>query len=181
MSDRKKNYLGVFHDGGVDVKGLLGKKRNTPMFIRQVFRQLLDILSDVKTPSDFDIAKVAIKELITETYRQLDQGELSLEQLAFRVQMTKNMEAYTKTTPQHVKAARAYKTATGKHVPRGSIISFVKVTSAAGVKPIVTAKVSEIDIGKYKEFLETTFSQILDALGIEFADVSGSTTLDTFL
>ncbi|MHA2060417.1 MAG: DNA-directed DNA polymerase I, partial [Candidatus Ranarchaeia archaeon] len=115
------------------------------------------------------------------TYRQLDQGELSLPDLAFRVQMTKNIEAYTKTTPQHVKAAKQYRTATGKQVPRGSIISFVKVTGSAGVKPIVTAKVAEIDVGKYKEFLETTFSQILDALSIEFADVAGSTTLDTFL
>ena len=38
-----------------------------------------------------------------------------------------------------------------------------------------------IDVAKYKEYIETTFSQILDALGIDFSEISGSTTLDAFL
>ncbi|MHA1838465.1 MAG: DNA-directed DNA polymerase I, partial [Candidatus Ranarchaeia archaeon] len=34
LSERKKNYLGVFSDGRVDIKGLMGKKRNTPPFLQ---------------------------------------------------------------------------------------------------------------------------------------------------
>ncbi|MHA1927952.1 MAG: DNA polymerase domain-containing protein, partial [Candidatus Thorarchaeota archaeon] len=33
LSDRKKNYIGVYQSGYVEVKGLSGKKRNTPRFI----------------------------------------------------------------------------------------------------------------------------------------------------
>ncbi|MHA1916923.1 MAG: DNA-directed DNA polymerase I [Candidatus Ranarchaeia archaeon] len=181
LSDRKKNYLGVFDDGSVDVKGLLGKKRNTPLFIQVIFRMLLKILSNVKTNSDFEEATKSIKELIRSTYKKLENGEIPIEELAFRTQMTKKMDSYTKTNPQHVKAARQYKTITGKELPRGAIVSYVKVTGSAGVKPIISARVDEIDISKYKAFIKSTFSQILDSLGIDYADVSGFTTLDAFL
>jgi DNA polymerase I len=37
FSSRKKNYLGVLEDGSVDVKGLTGKKRHIPRFIKEAF------------------------------------------------------------------------------------------------------------------------------------------------
>ncbi|WP_420888018.1 DNA polymerase domain-containing protein [Candidatus Nitrosotenuis chungbukensis] len=65
LSNRKKNYLGVTKDGKVDVKGLTGKKSHTPPFIRNLFYELLDVLSKVQTASDFENAKKQISDKIT--------------------------------------------------------------------------------------------------------------------
>jgi len=44
FSSRKKNYLGIFPDGSVGVKGLTGKKKHIPKFIKDAFDQVLDAL-----------------------------------------------------------------------------------------------------------------------------------------
>jgi len=50
FSSRKKNYLGIFPDGSVDVKGMTGKKRHIPVFIKKAFDQLEERLGEVKSP-----------------------------------------------------------------------------------------------------------------------------------
>jgi len=57
FSSRKKNYLGVLEDGSVDVKGLTGKKRHIPIFIKKAFDKMKERLALVKTPADFEKAK----------------------------------------------------------------------------------------------------------------------------
>ena len=57
LSNRKKNYLGVTKSGTVDVKGLTGKKSHTPPFIRNLFYELLEVLSKVQTVEDFETCK----------------------------------------------------------------------------------------------------------------------------
>ncbi|MEQ9716387.1 MAG: DNA-directed DNA polymerase I [Candidatus Asgardarchaeum sp.] len=179
LSNRKKNYLGVLENGTIDVKGLLGKKRNTPEFAKKAFHEILQVLSKVNNMEDFELAKKKIIKIVQEAYRKLERGEVSLEDLAIKVQLTKPLKAYTKTTPQHVKAARLLEHK-GKKVLVGQIISFVKTTTSPGVKPIELAKISEIDIQKYKEYLQSTFEQVLDALGIDIEQFEGITSLSSW-
>ncbi|MEM4657481.1 MAG: DNA polymerase domain-containing protein, partial [Candidatus Methanosuratincola sp.] len=47
FSGRKKNYLGVLDSGVVDIKGLMGKKRNTPPFIKNAFVEMTQVLREV--------------------------------------------------------------------------------------------------------------------------------------
>ena len=179
LSERKKNYLGVFMVGSVDIKGLMGKKRNTPPFVRSAFKEMIQILTQVVNEKDFQGAKSQIQEIVRQCYVRLDHHEYGLEELAFRVQLSKRLKDYTKTTPQHVRAARLLQ-ARGQKVPSGSLISFVKTLSAPRVKPVELAVVKEIDIPKYKEFIQSTFEQVFDALGMDFNIVTGTMTLDAF-
>ncbi|MGQ4915024.1 MAG: DNA-directed DNA polymerase I [Candidatus Asgardarchaeia archaeon] len=176
LSTRKKNYLGVFPDGTVDVKGLLGKKRNTPKFCQEAFSEMLNILKGVHTEKDFESAKKKIFDIIRESYRKLENKQYPLEDLAIKVQLTKPLKSYTKTTPQHVKAARLLESK-GKKISVGHIIHFVKTVTPPNVKPVELASLNEIDVAKYKEHLKSTFEQVLDALGIEFKDIEGYTAL----
>lgn len=180
LSSRKKNYLGVFPDGTVDVKGLLGKKRNTPLFCQDAFLKMLDILKDVKSIDDFEFAKKKIFEIIRESYRKLETKKYSLKELAIRVQLTKPLRSYVKTTPQHVKAAKLL-ASKGKDIAVGQIISYVKTTTQPNVKPIELASINEIDVKKYKELLKSTFEQVLDALGIEFRSIEGYQALSDWI
>ncbi len=179
FSQRKKNYLGVLPDGSVDVKGLTGKKSHTPLFIRNAFYDSVEILSRVKTESDFEHAREEIKTQLRKKYLSLKNKEMPIEELAFKVMMSKSPKAYTKTKPQHVKAAELLMKQ-GKEVKAGDIIAFVKTTNSAGVKPVSMASVNEVDTKKYEDYMRGTFDQILDALGYEFEEIVGATKLEDF-
>ncbi|TET27184.1 MAG: type B DNA-directed DNA polymerase, partial [Candidatus Heimdallarchaeota archaeon] len=180
LSDRKKNYLGVYHDGSVDVKGLLGKKRNTPPFLKNLFNKIVGILSEIKSEDDIDSAKNRIEDIVQDIYSKLKKRELLLEDLQFRVQLNKNLDQYVKTTPQHVKAARLLVEKKGVELGAGDLISFVKTKGSVGVKPIELAEISEIDIDKYLAQMNSTLTQVLDPIGISFDKIIGIRSLDDF-
>ena len=181
LSSRKKNYLGIYEDGSVDVKGLTGKKRHIPYLIKKYFDEMEDRLSQVKTPADFEAAKGDVEKIIKECYNKIKRREWdNLNDLAFEVVLGKIPKAYTKTTPQHVKAAVQLKEK-GIEVNAGDIIKFVKVSREPHVKPVELALDREIDTDKYVAYLQSTFDQILDALGLEFEKIIGLTRLEQFM
>ncbi len=179
LSNRKKNYLGVHEDNRVDIKGLTGKKRHIPEFLKAAFTQLVEILGQVKTPPDFDLARAKIKDLVQDSYGKLRNRKYSLEDLAFNMMIGKSVSGYTKTTPQHVKAAQQL-TQKGSEVKAGDLVSFVKVTSSNGVKPVQLASLQEIDTTKYGEYIRSTFEQVLDSLGLDYEELTGAKKLESF-
>jgi DNA polymerase I len=179
FSERKKNYLGVLPDGSVDVKGLTGKKSHTPAFIRKAFYETIDILSKVITEKDFESAREEIKTYLREKYRLLKNKEIPIEDLAFNIVMSKSPKSYTKTRPQHVKAAEIL-VDQGLEIKAGDIISFVKTTNATGVKPVALANIHDVDTKKYENYMRSTFDQILSSLGYDFDEIVGATKLEDF-
>jgi DNA polymerase I len=179
FSGRKKNYLGVYTDGSVEVKGLTGKKSNVPEFIKAAFKHVVAVLGEVQSAEDFERARERIRELLRQTYLDLKGRRIPMEQLAFHVMMNKPLEKYTDNTPQHVKAAQILKQR-GKEIKSGEIISFVKTSAGTGVKPVEFAKPDDIDVEKYVEYMRGTFDQLLDALGYEFDEILGATKLEDY-
>ena len=181
FSSRKKNYLGVLDDGSVDVKGLTGKKRHIPLFIKKAFDRIKERLAKVKTPADFENAKKDIVEIVRDCYMRLKRREWeNLSDLTFNVVLGEEPDSYKKTTPQHVKAARMLKEG-GIELKAGDLISFVKVIKEPHVKPVELATKNEIDVDKYIAYLHSTFDQILDALGLDFDEIIGLTKLERFM
>jgi DNA polymerase, archaea type len=192
FSSRKKNYLGVLEDGTVDVKGLTGKKKHIPLFIKDAFNQMKERLAKVKNPEDFEKARKDIAAIVRDRYNILKRREWTdMNQLAFHVVLGDELASYTKTTPQHVKAARILQKS-GKELRAGDLISFVKVIksssrgnplddSNSGVKPSELASRNEVDVDKYIAYLQATFDQVLDAVGLNFEEIIGVTRLASFL
>ncbi len=191
FSERKKNYLGVLEDGTVDVKGLTGKKKHIPIFIKDAFNKMKEKLAKVKNPEDFEKAKKEIAEIIRERYQRLKRREWAdMNELAFHMVLGDELSSYTKTTPQHVKAARILQKS-GKEIRAGDQISFVKVLKSSsrgslddvnsGVKPVELTSKNEVDVDKYIAYLQSTFDQVLDALGLSFDEIIGLTKLESFL
>ncbi len=181
FSSRKKNYLGVLEDGSVDVKGLTGKKKHIPIFIKDAFNQMKERLAQVKTPADFEKAKKDIANIVREKYMILKRREWEdMNELAFNVVLGEELDRYTKTTPQHVKAAKILKE-NGMELRAGDLIRFVKTTRPPHVKPVELASKNEVDVDKYVAYLHSTFDQVLDALGLSFDEIIGLTKLERFL
>lgn len=179
LSSRKKNYLGVYPDGSVDIKGLTGKKRHIPEFLKHAFNEMVSALSQVKSEEEFEVARGRIADTVKTSYLKLRNREYTLQDLAFSIMMSRGTSGYRKTTPQHVKAATLLENS-GVEVKAGDLIDFVKVVGDPGVKPVSLARVEEIDVEKYLEIIRSTFEQVLDALGIEFNDLIGVRKLETF-
>ncbi len=179
FSKRKKNYLGVYHDGSVDIKGLTGKKRHIPPLLKDAFFKLTRILSGVDRPDDIPRAKEEIRRLVEAVHEQLKERSFDLRDLAFSVMLGRKLSSYG-TNPQHVKAAKMLQEQ-GVELDIGDIISYV--VTQGGVKPVRLASKRDIDIGKYVEYLESMFEQLLDALDMDFDELVGrprETTLDSF-
>ena len=81
MSQRKKNYFGVLDDGTVDIKGLTGKKSQTPQFIKNSFGYTLEVLSRFKTKDDFENAREEIKTRLSSDYKRLENRQIPLDEL----------------------------------------------------------------------------------------------------
>jgi len=179
MSQRKKNYFGVLDDGTVDIKGLTGKKSQTPQFIKDTFAYILEVLSKIKTSDDFENAREEIKTRLTNDYNRLKNRQISMDELAFNVMIGKDIGGYRDSIPQHVRAALLLQKS-GKDVRAGDIISFVKTNNSDGAKPAKMAKPNEIDVDKYIEYMRGTFDQILSSLGYDFDEILGATKLEDF-
>ncbi|MGI0036633.1 MAG: DNA polymerase domain-containing protein, partial [Nitrososphaera sp.] len=172
-------------DGTVDVKGLTGKKSHTPPFIRKAFYDILGILGKVSSQKDFESAKESIKTIVQENAKKLEAHEIPIEDLSFNVMINKSLGTYGKKDgsktmegrdnykglPQHIKAAKMLE---GRRELRaGDVISYVKIKTADGVKPVELAKPDEIDTEKYLEAMESTFEQVLSVLNFDFKAVLG--------
>jgi len=181
LSNRKKNYFGVTEDGKVDVKGLTGKKSHTPAFIKNLFFELIDVLSKVKSMDDFNNAKKEISEKIAIVGKKVEAKEIPIDELTFNVMLSKAPSEYVKTVPQHIRAARQLEGI--REIKKGDRISFIKILNKPGVKPAELAKKEEIDPKKYMEFLESTLEQITSSMSLDFDTILGKpkqTGLDEF-
>lgn len=138
-------------------------------------------LAQVKSPAEFDGAKKQIANIIRNCYLKLKKREWErIDDLAFHVVLGEAPEHYVKTTPQHVKAARLLQEKKYE-LKAGDLISFVKVVKEPHVKPVQLASDSEVDVEKYVGHLQSTFDQVLDALGLDFEEIIGLTKLERFM
>lgn len=168
----KKNYVGVTSSNEIVVKGMMGKKRNTPDFIKELFVDTLRRLSTIEEPEDAFKVINDIRAQVERCYILLKYKLLPLDKVAFRTALTKPLSEYKKTTPQHVKAALLLQKH-GVQISPGDVISYIKVKSREGVKPIQLSKVAEIDVQKYVETLRSTLEQLFAALNINWEDIAG--------
>ncbi len=185
LSERKKNYIGVYKDGQVEVKGLTGKKRNTPDFAQDAFRKMLDVLSRVDNPEGFEVAKEEIREIVNCVIDRLEgkADPYDPEDLAFRIQLTKPLHSYDTDIP-HVRAAKMLveKTQDPTKAAPGTIVSYIKTKGQDTVIPVELAKDTSywIDKDAYIDILKSVFEQVLDSVGLDFKEFLGFTTLDQF-
>ncbi|MFW9787500.1 MAG: DNA-directed DNA polymerase I [Candidatus Thorarchaeota archaeon] len=185
LSERKKNYIGVYEDGNVEVKGLSGKKRNTPDFAQEAFRDMLNVLSRVDDTEGFEVAKEEIREIVNKVIDRLEgkAEPYTPEELAFRIQMTKPLHSYDTDIP-HIRAAKMLveKTQDPTKALPGTIVSFIKTKGQETVLPVEMAEDMSywIDKDAYIDILRSVFEQVLDSVGLDFDEFLGFTTLDQF-
>jgi len=161
LSNLRKNYFGIKQDGAIDIKGLTGKKSNTPPFVRNLFSNITNELKKIEVIEQFEPTKKTIESMVKDIVTNME--KIPLKDMAFTVKIQKDPSEY-KVKPQAIKAAEQLANKPNK----GQFISFIKTWNEPGVKPLTLADKSDIDKDKYLEVLETTISQITNSLDIDF-------------
>lgn len=167
----KKNYLGRTSTREMEIKGLIAKKRNAPELVKSLFSNIVEALKNVDTPSGFKEFIEWLEKVLREYYWGLKHREITLDQLAIKVALTKDPASYTKSKPPHVRAALQLRNQYGVDVREGDIIVIVKVKGGEGYKAIQLAHQYEVDPEKYIEILKSGLEQFLLALGIRWEDI----------
>ena len=182
LSERKKNYLGIYKGSKyVDKKGLVAKKKNTPEFIRTAFNELIEILKNITNNEQFTNARDKIIGIVKENLKKIGKpNTFRLEDYTINMCLQKALKNYVKVIPQHVRAANELQRVTGRAFQKGETISFIKSKGPIGAKAMELAKLQDIDTKKYKELLTSALEQVLDALGITFDEIKGIKKLDSF-
>ncbi|MHA1407233.1 MAG: DNA polymerase domain-containing protein, partial [Candidatus Heimdallarchaeaceae archaeon] len=200
LSDRKKNYFGITDKGIPVVKGLMGKKKNTPNLAKRPFEQALRILSEVKNPEELEIAKQKIIKTIQKVMQKVSKKEFDLEDLAVTVTLSKKLEQYDSWTQPLQAAIQLIEAFPDREKPTaGSVISFIKTkpfkirtqsiqlsdkisgSNECSVKPLELATKSDVDIPKVKEMIKSTLIQLLDTIGISWNEsIEGQKSLDSW-
>lgn len=176
----KKNYVGVKSEGGIDVKGLMGKKRNVPEVIKNTFSQVVDAIKVIEPNiGSIESVKEKVKESVRDLYVRLKNRDLSLEEVAYSNELNKELDKYKSEGP-HVKAAKML-LAFNRQVKPGDVIYYVKVKSREKVKPIQLARIDEIDVDEYIKVARSTLEQLLTPLGISWDEVAGALPLDLYM
>ena len=185
LSERKKNYLGI-HKGSnyIEIKGMLARKHNTPQFIKKIFAEAMELIAKIDNMETFEKNKKELISIIKKGYQNIgkpvEKGGFPIDEYAISVVLSKPIESYVKAIPQHVTAAKMLPPVEQMTLTIGSIISYVKTRTKEGVKPVNQANISELDVAKYRELLESTFEQVLDAFNLDFDEIKGAKKLDTF-
>ena len=185
LSERKKNYVGIYKGSlYVDIKGMTGKKSNTPPFIKMAFKDVTKILKNIKNENDFKQSRKEIISVIRGYMKRIgrlvEKDGIPIEDYSISVRLTKSVDKYSKVESQHVKAAKMEMMNTDSKIEKGDIVTFVKTKDTVGVKPLSLANIQDVDRKKYIELLQGTFEQILDPLNITFAEIKGTKKIDSF-
>lgn len=195
-----KNYIVITSDGKMIIKGLSGKKRNTPKKIQDCFKTVIDAWKELKSQDEFnqESAKKVLIETVRDYYRQMWHKTGDIEDYAFSTHMTMRITDYTKTEPIHVKAAKklaewlrqsggsAYKRVSDNRlVPAGTYIKYVKKLKARGKEshdlmkpnidseaiPVQAATPDDICPEIYQAQLLSVMSQLMIPMGVGIKEV----------
>ena len=172
LTTRKANYFAVEDNGDIIIKGLSGKKANTPKLFRDLFSKVTKMLGRVQNKKQLEEAKRRFVNGIKSTKKKIRTKKVNLEDMTVNITMARSIDTYVNSDPQHVKAARQL-VEMGYEVRAGDVISFVKCSDDVP-RPIEIATVEDINVVKYEEQLQTVVEPLMEPLGLTWKnDIKG--------
>ena len=172
---KKKNYI-IDNEGKMVIRGMTGKKSNTPEFVRNCFSEVIEI---IRTKNDnISQMRTLIRDTVMRYVEKLNAYDVDVIKLRKTVKLGRDLYSY-KGGQQHVKAgfalAKYIKEKTGDDtipdniiVQKDTYIDFVvkKDGSPIPIELAVELGAKVLNMNKYKTTLINSLNQILSPLGI---------------
>jgi hypothetical protein len=179
---------------------MLGKKRNTPGLIKKEFSKMVEFFLDVSNDHEFEHAKDQSISLVRALLGTISEKNFTLEDIAVTTIISQRTNKY-KSWVQPLQALMQLEADNRYDVPEiGAAVTYVKThpfeitipnnaklhpsimasVKKCSVKPIEFALLRDVDIDKLKKLVESTFSQVLESLGVDWFRVEGFSSIEDF-
>jgi DNA polymerase I len=163
---KKANYLGIHPDGTTNITGLMGKKRNICLFFRQTFDEIIDELAKAMNVEEVEVAKNNIMTLVAGKVERLKNRDFNLGELVFEVML--KMDPHKGGFSDQTYNVARYSIKKGINKKAGDFVYKVLTVGSYSAKPLAFTRMSEINVIKYEQLLESTLSQLFIPLEISF-------------
>jgi len=178
FSERKKNYVGLGVDGELSIKGLTGKKKHVPEFLKNIFNLITQLLISMRNQRDVldtvNLIKGSVRDMLNKFYKR----RFELEDLVYRVELHRDIEDY-KGNPPHVKVAMMLQNS-GEDVKAGDTIEYIKTTGKHSAKPLKFVRRHEVNTKQYEREMKSMLEQVLDCFNINWSEVKGQISKGQF-
>ncbi|MCG3143147.1 MAG: hypothetical protein HONDAALG_00468 [Gammaproteobacteria bacterium] len=91
-------YFGVFSDGALKTRGLAHRRRDTPLYVKEVQEEMLAILAEARTLDDLRERQRAALELLELRIAELERGEVDIKRLIVEQVLSRDIEDYAVET-----------------------------------------------------------------------------------
>jgi DNA polymerase-2 len=160
-------YFGVFQSGEIKVRGLEARRRDTPLWIAAVQKEMISLLGQAHTKVELEGCIQESFDYYQQALQNLKAGLVLPEQLVINGKVSYALEAYKASTAS-VRAAKQLQNA-GMTVRPGMRVRFVYTRGEPDVVAWdlgVKVEPAAIDSDKYIELLIRAASSVLSPFGI---------------
>jgi DNA polymerase elongation subunit (family B) len=161
-------YWGFKSAGKIKVRGLELRRHDAPPFIKDFQLEAITCISQADEPNNFQkLLRNTLKPLLLDYYRRLEAHEVSAEELAITIRVTRSPDQYKVKNYQMI--AASYLEQMGVSIGAGKKISFIITNDQASnpqdrVLPLEIYNLHNVDIFdvyKYKELLVRALTNLL--------------------
>jgi DNA polymerase elongation subunit (family B) len=166
-------YFGKFDHGGFKVRGMAQRRSDTPAWIANAEREIMDLLAGASNPDRLPALVPRVITLTRSFFDDLDAERVPLEDLVCQTKLSREPQEYRGNSTS-ARAARQL-AAEGKHLRVGQRVKFIythgEKTSIFAWDLALEPDYSYISKLRYKALLLRTVHQILEPLGLEEDDL----------
>jgi DNA polymerase II len=181
------SYFGVFQDGTIKARGIEARRRDTPPFIAQMQREMLEILARAPTAEELYEYTPLASAVVEKILKVLQTRQIPLEDLLITKKLSRDLDNY-RTPSRAARAARQLVQA-GKHVGAGQRVKYWLTRGGSGVcawglegtfdkRRIDTKKYMKLTIGAGKTILDSLVS--VDDLQVRVDELIGPGAMRLF-
>jgi DNA polymerase II len=99
-------YFGVFSDGMLKTRGLAHRRRDTPLYVKEVQEEMLAILSEARTLDDLREKQREALKLLELRIAELERGEVDIKRLIIEQVLSRDVEEYAVSTRAAIAARK---------------------------------------------------------------------------
>lgn len=99
-------YFGVFSDGTLKTRGLAHRRRDTPLYVKEVQEEMLSILAEALTLDELREKQKEARQLLELRIAELERGEVDLKRLIVEQVLSRAPEEYAVETRAAIAARK---------------------------------------------------------------------------
>ena len=164
-------YFGVFQSGEIKVRGIELRRRDTPIFIREMQQDMLEILSKAPDIEHIPEVLLALHKLVQKRLRELKAGRVKMEKLVVRQTLSRELERYRSPSPAALAARQLANV--GKNLRPGQSVRFLYTLGEPGVHAWdleETIDPKTINLKEYRKLLLRAVETVLTPFRMEKQD-----------